>query len=133
MSRLLELNAQFFRSRASLFLGLLCALTGAALATGIMAYEAIVNDMEFSAESWIVIAPVWLGLAALWIVTWRWPFVGALPLGLLAFYAGGYFFDVHAQYPASLLLFLGAGAVIAAATETERRQASERKPITTEP
>ena len=101
-------------------LGLLCALTGAGLATGIMAYDAIANDMEFTAQSWILIAPIWLGLAALWMATLRWPFVGGLPLGLLAFYAGGYFSDVHGQYPAGLLLFLASAAVIAAATETER-------------
>ena len=120
MSRLLEINAQFVQSRTSFILGLLCALIGAGLATGIMAYDAIANDMEFTAQSWILIAPIWLGLAALWMATLRWPFVGGLPLGLLAFYAGGYFSDVHGQYPAGLLLFLASAAVIAAATETER-------------
>ncbi|MCI0777588.1 MAG: hypothetical protein J4N95_05365 [Chloroflexi bacterium] len=120
MSRLLEINARFVQSRTSFMLGLLCALTGAGLATGIMAYDAIANDMEFTAQSWILIAPIWLGLAALWMATLRWPFFGGLPLGLLAFYAGGYFSDVHGQYPAGLLLFLASAAVIAAATETER-------------
>ena len=120
MSRLLEINARFVQSRTSFILGLLCALIGAGLATGIMAYDAIANDMEFTAQSWILIAPIWLGLAALWMATLRWPFVGGLPLGLLAFYAGGYFSDVHGQYPAGLLLFLASAAVIAAATETER-------------
>ncbi len=101
-------------------LGLLCALSGAGLATGIMAYEAIANSMDYTTNSWVVIAPVWLGLAALWTVTFRWPFIGALPLGLLAFYAGGFFSDVYGQYPAGVLLLLGSATAIAAATEPER-------------
>ncbi len=120
MSRALEVNRRFVQSRTSFVLGLVCALTGAGLATGIMAYDAIANDMEFTAQSWILIAPVWLGLAALWMLTTRWPYVGGIPLGMLAFYAGGFFSDVYGQFPAGLLLFLGAAAVIAAATETER-------------
>lgn len=129
MSRLLEINAHFVHGRAASALGLLCALTGAGLATGIMAYDAIANDMEFTAQSWILIAPIWVGLAALWMLTLRWPFVGGLPLGLLAFYAGGYFSDVHGQYPAGLLLFLASAAVIAAATEPGREEASEPAPL----
>ncbi len=120
MSRVLDFNQRFIQSRTSFILGLLCVLTGAGLATGIMAYEAIANDMDYTTKSWVVIAPVWLGLAALWMVTTRWPFVGAIPLGLLAFYAGGFFSDVYGQYPAGVLLFLSAAAVIAAATETDR-------------
>ena len=119
MSQLLALNRWFVRSRAILLLGLLCARTGGGLATGIMAYEAIANEMDYTTQSWVVIAPVWLGLGALWLVTIRWPFVGGIPLGLLAFYAGGFFADVYGQFPAGLLLFLGAAAVIAAATELE--------------
>lgn len=133
MSRALEINAAFVRSRTSLILGLLCALIGAGLATGIMAYEAIAHGTDYTAQSWIVIAPVWLGLAALWMLTSRWPLIGGLPLGLLAFYAGGYFSDVHGQYPAGLLLFLGSAAVIAAATETKRGEASEPALAHTEP
>ncbi len=120
MSRVLDFNRRFIQSRTAFILGLFCALTGASLATGIMAYDAIANDMEFTAKSWILIAPVWLGLAALWMLTVRWPFIGVIPLGLLAFYAGGFFSDVYGQFPAGLLLFLGSAAVIAAATETER-------------
>ena len=131
MSQLLALNRRFVRSRAILLLGLLCALTGAGLATGIMAYEAIANEMDYTAQSWIVIGPVWLGLAALWMVTIRWPFVGGVPLGLLAFYAGGFFADVYGQFPAGLLLFLGAAAVIAEATDSEA-ESSVAKPARVE-
>lgn len=119
MSRLLELNAHFVQSRPVFLLGLLCALTGAGLATGIMVFEVIANDMDYTTKSWVLIPPVWLGLAALWMLTVRWPFLGALPLGALAFYAGGFFSDVYGQYPAGLLLFLGAAAAIAAVTETK--------------
>jgi len=119
MSRLLEINRRLARSRAFLLLGLLCVLTGAGLATGIMAYGAIANQTDYTTQSWVLIAPVWLGLAALWLLTARWPFVGGIPLGLLAFYAGGFFSDVYGQFPAGLLLFLGAAAVIAAATDSE--------------
>lgn len=129
MSRALEVNRRFVQSRTSLILGLFCALSGAGLATGIMAFEAIANDMDYTMRSWVLIAPVWLGLAALWMLTARWPFIGGLPLGLLAFYAGGFFSDVYGQFPAGVLLFLGSAAVIAAATETEREEASEPAPL----
>ena len=120
MSRLLEINAHFVQSRTAFILGLLCVLTGAGLATGIMAFGAIVNGEDYTAKSWILIAPVWLGLAALWMLTARWPLLGGIPLGLLAFYAGGFFSDVYGQFPAGVLLFLGSAAVIAAATEMGR-------------
>ena len=112
-----------------MILGLFCALSGAGLATGIMAFEAIANDMDYTMRSWVLIAPVWLGLAALWMLTARWPFIGGLPLGLLAFYAGGFFSDVYGQFPAGVLLFLGSAAVIAAAMEMGRGEASEPAPL----
>ncbi len=132
MARVLDFNRRFVQSRTSLVLGLLCALTGAGLATGIMAYEAIAHGTDYSLQSWILIAPVWLGVAALWLLTTRWPFIGAIPLGVLTLYAGAFFSDVYGQYPAGVLLFLGSAAAIAAATATERREASESGPIATE-
>lgn len=102
-----------------LALGLFCALIGAGLASGIMAYGAIANGEDYTVQSWVLIAPVWFGLAALWWLTTRWPFVGAIPMGALAFYAGGYFSDVYGQFPAGLLLFLGAVLLVAAATDTD--------------
>ncbi len=46
-----------------------------------MAYEAIVNGVDYTAQSWALIAPVWGALAALWLPVRRWPVVAALPLG----------------------------------------------------
>ena len=129
MSRLLEINSRFVQSRTAFILGLLCVLTGAGLATGIMAFGAIVNGEDYTAKSWILIAPVWLGLAALWMLTARWTLLGGIPLGLLAFYAGGFFSDVYGQFPAGVLLFLGSAAVIAAAMEMGRGEASEPAPL----
>ena len=101
------------------------ALTGAGLAFGIMAYGAIVNGEDYTTQSWVLIPPVWFGLAALWWLTTRWPFIGAIPMGALAFYAGGFFSDVYGHFPAGLLLFLGSAAVIFAATKTEGGEASD--------
>ncbi len=126
MSNLLAINRLLVRNHAFVMLGLFCALAGAGLATGIMAYGAIVDGEEYTTQSWVLIPPVWLGLAALWWVTVRWPFVGGLPLGALAFYAGGFFSDVYGQFPAGLLLLLGAAVILAAATETEDSQTSFR-------
>ncbi len=119
MSKLLAINRWFVQSRLAFMLGLFFALAGAGLATGIMAFEALANDMDYTTKSWVLIPPIWLGLAAAWWLTARWPFIGAIPLGALAFYAGGYFSDVYGQFPAGLLLLLGSMAVLAAATDTE--------------
>ncbi len=118
MSKLLAFNRLFVQNHAFFILGLCCALVGAGLATGIMAYGAIANGEEYTVQSWVLIPPVWLGLAALWWLTVRWPLVGAIPMGALAFYAGGYFSDVYGQFPAGLLLLLGAAIIVAAATES---------------
>ena len=123
MSKLLAINRWFVQSRMGFMLGLFCSLAGAGLATGIMAFEALANDMDYTTQSWVLIPPIWLGLAALWWLTARWPFIGAIPLGALAFYAGGFFSDVYGQFPAGVLLLLGAASVLAAATETEGGEA----------
>ena len=113
------MNRWFVQSRLAFMLRLFFALAGAGLATGIMAFEALANDMDYTTKSWVLIPPIWLGLAAAWWLTARWPFIGAIQLGALAFYAGGYFSDVYGQFPAGLLLLLGSMAVLAAATDTE--------------
>lgn len=125
MSKLLAINRLIVQSRVCFMLGMLCALAGAGLATGIMTYGAIANGEDYTTQSWVLIPPVWLGLAAFWWLTARWPFVGGIPLGALAFYAGGFFSDVYGQFPAGLLLLLGAAVILAAATETKGRAASE--------
>ena len=132
MSKLLAINRWFVQSRMAFMLGLLCAFVGAGLATGIMAFEGLANDMDYTTQSWVLIPPIWLGLAVLWWLTTRWPFVGAIPLGALAFYAGGYFSDVYGQFPAGLLLLLGSMAVLAAATETEVDPVADPAPVVTD-
>ncbi len=109
----------FVRSPLCRALGLLSAMTGAGLAFGIMAYGAFANGEDYTLQSWVLIPPVWLGLAALWWLTTRWPFIGAIPMGALAFYAGGYFSDVYGQFPAGLLLLLGALVLVASATDAD--------------
>ena len=116
-------NRSFTRSRANLALGVFLTFVGAGLATGIMAYDALANDMDFTARSWILIAPLWFGLAAAWVLTTRWPLLGGIPFGALAFYTGGYFSDVYGQFPAGALLLLGAAVIVAAATDSEDHQA----------
>ena len=132
MSKLLTVNRWFVQSRMAFILGLFCALAGAGLATGIMVFGALANGEDYTVQSWVLIPPVWFGLAALWWLTARWPFVGAIPLGLLAFYAGGYFSDVYGQFPAGLLLLLGSMAVLAAATDTEVDPVAEPAPVVTD-
>ena len=122
---LLTANRSFTQSRLCLALGVILTFVGASLATGIMAYDAFVNDMDFTAQSWILIAPLWFGLAAAWMLTTRWPLLGGIPFGALAFYTGGYFSDVYGQFPAGALLLLGAAVIVAAATDSEDRQAQD--------
>jgi len=111
LDKLLMIDRTIAQSQVSLMLGLLGALTGADLATGSMAYEPFVNQMDDTSQSWVLIAPVWVGLAA------------GLLIGLLAFYAGGYFADVSGQILAGALLLLGSMVVLAAATDREGSQA----------
>ena len=76
-----------------------------------MAYEAIVNDVDYTTISWVLIGPIWGLLAGLWLLARRWPMAAAVPAGWLAIIAGLYFSDVYGQFPATLL-FLFAAAVV---------------------
>ena len=120
----LSTSRRLVQSPMCLALGVFSALTGAGLAFGIMAYGAIVNGEDYTTQSWALIPPVWFGLAALWWLTTRWPFIGAIPMGALAFYAGGFFSDVYGQFPAGLLLLLGAVVLVAAAIGTRGEPAA---------
>ncbi len=99
-------------SRMALAAGLLAALAGAGLGFGIMAYEAIVNEVDYTTQSWALIAPVWGALAALWLLVRRWPVVAALPFGALALFAAYYFSDVYGQYPAGIVVVLALPLVL---------------------
>ena len=99
-------------TRMALAAGLLAALAGAGLGFGIMAYEAIVNGVDYTAQSWLLIAPVWGALAALWLLVRRWPVVAALPFGALALFTAYYFSDVYGQYPAGLIVLLALPIVL---------------------
>ena len=96
---------------AGLALGLFAAAMGAGLATGIMAYEALVNEFDYTTISWALIGPIWWLLGALWLLAQRWPMAAAVPLGWLAILSGLYFNDVYGQYPAGLLFLLAAAVV----------------------
>ena len=111
-------------SRTALAVGLLAALAGAGLGFGIMAYEAIVNGVDYTAQSWLLIAPVWGALAALWLLVRRWPIVAALPFGALALYAAYYFSDVYGQYPAGLVVLLALPLVLLPPGEQVERGAT---------
>lgn len=97
--------------RAALVLGLFAALVGAGFATGIMAYEAIVNEVDYTTLSWAMIGPVWGLLGMLWALTRRWPLAAAVPMGWVAIFAGIYFSDVYGQYPAAALFVLATAVV----------------------
>ncbi len=98
-------------SRPMLAVGLVAALTGAALASGIMAYGAIADGTKYTTLSWALIAPVWGLLALLWLLVRRWPLAAAASMGWLAIFAGIYYGDVYGQFPAALLFLLGTAIV----------------------
>ncbi len=99
-------------SRMAIAAGLLATLAGAGLGFGIMAFEAIVNGVDYTTQSWALIAPVWGALAALWLLVRRWPVTAALPFGALALFAAYYFSDVYGQYPAGLVVLLALPLVL---------------------
>ncbi len=104
-------------SRMALAAGLLATLAGAGLGFGIMAYEAIVNGVDYTTQSWLLIAPVWGALAALWLLVRRWPVIAALPFGALALFAAYYFSDVYGHYAAGLVVVLALPLVLLPADE----------------
>ena len=77
-----------------------------------MGYEAIVNGVDYTAQSWLLIAPVWGVLATLWLLVRRWPVAAALPFGAFALFAAYYFSDVYGQYPAGLVVVLALPLVL---------------------
>lgn len=95
----------------TLALGLVAALTGAGLATGIMAYYALADGVDYTTLSWTLIAPVWGLLGLLWLLVRRWPMAAAVPMGWLAIFAGLYFSDVYGQFPAGVLFLLATAVV----------------------
>ena len=103
---------QFVMSPAMLALGLVVALVGAGLPTGIMAYGALANGESYTVESWVLIAPAWGLPGLLWLLVRRWPLAAAVPMGWLAIPAGIYYSDVYAQYPAAILFLLAAAVVL---------------------
>ncbi len=103
---------QFVMGPAMLALGLVAALVGAGLPTGIMAYGALANGESYTVESWALIAPAWGLPGLLWLLVRRWPLAAAVPMGWLAIPAGIYYSDVYAQYPAAILFLLAAAVVL---------------------
>lgn len=108
---------------AGLALGLAATALGAALPTGIMAYQAIMNEVDYTTISWVLIGPIWGLLAGFWILVRRWPMAAALPTGWLAIIAGLYFSDVYAQYPAALLFLLATAVVFLPDSEMPKVEA----------
>ena len=92
-------------------LGLLAALTGVGLASGIMAYGAVAEGTTYTALSWALIAPVWGVLALLWLLVRYWPLAAAVPMGSLAVFAGAYYGDVYGQFPAAVLFLLATALI----------------------
>ena len=95
-----------------LVVGLIAALAGAGLATGIMVYGALVDGSTYTTVSWALIAPLWSLQALLWLLVRRWLLAAAVPLGGLAVFAGMYYSDVYGQFPAGLLFLLATGVVL---------------------
>ena len=110
MQRLIAVK-RFALGPVGLALGLLAALAGAGLPTGFMAYGAIVDDIQYTAISWALIAPVWGLLGALWLAARRWPLAAGLAMAPLAIFAGIYYSDVYAEYPAAVLYLLAMAAI----------------------
>lgn len=105
-----------------LVLGLFAASAGAALPTGIMAYHAIADGMEYTTISWALIAPIWVPIALLWLLVRRWPMATAIPMGWLAIAGGIYYSDVYAYIPGAIL-FLLAATVVFLPEESEQNEA----------
>ena len=116
--------------RPMFVLGLFAALAGAALPTGIMAYHAAVDGVDYTTVSWALIAPIWGLLALLWLLVRRWPLGAAIPMGWLAIVGGLYYGDVYSYIPAAVLFLLAAAVVFlpnaAAAGRTRTPNAAAR-------
>ena len=116
--------------RPMLALGLFAAVAGAALPTGIMAYHAVADGVDYTTVSWALIAPIWGLLALLWLLVRRWPVGAAIPMGWLAIIGGLYYGDVYAYIPAAVLFLLAAAVVFlpdaAGASRTRAPNAAAR-------
>lgn len=96
----------------AILLGLFAAFAGFGLATGIMAYEAIVNDFDYITISWVLIPVTWGLLAALLVLTRVRPMAAAVFMGWLAIFTGIYYSDVWGYLPAAYLLLLAFAIVL---------------------
>jgi hypothetical protein len=102
---------RFVLGRTALAVGLVAALAGAGLATGLMAHGALTDGETYTTVSWALIGPVWGVLGVLWTLVRRWPVAAAVPMGGLAIFAGTYYGDVYGQLPAGLLFLLATALV----------------------
>ncbi len=93
-------------------LGLFAAFVGFGLATGIMAYEAIVNDVDYITISWALIPATWGLLAVLLLLARVWPMAAAIFMGWLSIFTGIYYSDVFGYLPAVYLLILAFAIVL---------------------
>ncbi len=84
--------------------GLAAALAGAVLGFGIMGYHAVADGASYTAVSWALIAPVWLGAALLWALGLRLSPFFFIALAAVATAGGYYYSDVYGAYPAAFLV-----------------------------
>jgi len=94
--------------RASmLWAGIAAAACGAALGFGIMGYHLLVDGTSYTAVSWALIAPVWLGAALFWVLALRFSPYFFIVMTALATSAGIYYGDVYGQYAGGFLVVVG--------------------------
>lgn len=116
---------RFVLGRTMLAMGLVAALAGVGLATGLMVYGALVDGETYTIISWALIAPVWGLLGLLWLLVRRWPVVAAASMGGLAIFAAAYYGDVYGQIPAAVLFLLATAVVFLPGSVTGGRARSQ--------
>ena len=97
--------------------GLAAAMAGAILAAGLMFYRMLADDITYTAESWIAIPTLWIGVAVLWSACFKWSYWALAPTIGLAIFAGTYFRDVFGHYALAIFLVF---ALIKVTQETLR-------------
>ncbi len=90
-----------------LWAGIAAAVCGAALGFGIMGYHLIAHGSSYTAISWALIAPVWLGAALFWVLALRLSPYFFIVMAALATSAGIYYGDVYGQYAGGFLVVVG--------------------------
>ena len=106
--------------RLVLLAGIVASICGAALGFGIMGYHLLVDGTSYTAISWALIAPVWIGAALLWTLALRLSPYFFIAMTVVATSGGLYYSDVYGLYAAGFLVTVGLLHLVL--TDSGRRQ-----------